>query len=198
MLFQPFLNTSKPPDFERKDNQSKSLVDELLEVPANSPSLGAQFNYAGKITQLAFEEGIKSGRLNPELARHLERMNGGDILDLGCGRNCPAQLLFDRSLPLSRILSIDMDSANFENYEGSTRNRVFVQDDAQVLSLIPDNSVAVVFENLLFNDTHINGDKVMSQICRILKEGGIFISGALIFQIKENGKLKAGDLLFGG
>ena len=197
-LLKPFLNLAKTTDFDRNENQSPSLIDELLRLPSNSPSLGAHFNYAGRITQLSFEEGIRSGRLNAKLASHLERINGADILDLGCGRNCPAQLLFDHSLPLSRILSIDMDSANFENYEGSTRNRVFIQDDAQVLSSIPDSSVAVVFENLLFNDNHINGSKVMSQICRVLKEGGIFISGSHLFQIKENEKLNAGDCVFRG
>lgn len=183
-------------DFERKESQNPSLVTELLRAPSNSPSRGAQFNYAGRITQIGFEEGIKAERLNPKLAAHLDRMNGGDILDLGCGRNCPAQSLFDRRLPLSRILSVDMDSANFENYEGNTRNRIFVLDDAQVLASIPDNSVAVVFENLLFNDNDLNGLNVMFQICRVLKEGGIFISGADMFQIKINGKLKDGDSVF--
>lgn len=181
----------------KNESRSPSLFEELLRVPANSASLGAQFNYAGRITQLSYEEGIESGRLNPKLALLLERIDGSDILDLGCGRNCPAQSLFNRYAPHSKILSVDLDENNFQKYEGNTQNRIFIQDDAQSLTLIPDSSVAVVFENLLFNDNHINGLQVMTQVCRVLKEGGVFISGALLFQIKKDAVLQTGDTIFG-
>jgi len=178
--------------FELKVKLNPSILETWLKTPDNTPSKGAQFGYASKITEIGIHEQIRKGRLANALLDGIRAIDGRDVLDLGCGVRCPFQVLLDLWCPGSRIISIDLDKANFGNYEGSRRNREFRFDDAQKLETVPDASVGAVFQNLLFNDnSRIDHAKVMEQIARVLIDGGIYIEGIGLY-------FKEGDAVLRG
>lgn len=164
------------PHLEENRTNLSSSVDGLLRSPNNSASAGEHFNKASQILRLAVADMLDNGKLNDGIGAELNRLNGRDIVDLGSGRNCPFQSVFDQFMPDSKIISVDLDETNFENYEGSPRNREFRKDDAQYLETIDDGTVAVVFESVLMPDNpDIDGEKVQEQIFRVLEEGGIYV-----------------------
>lgn len=105
------------------------------------------------------------------------------ILDLGCGEGKIAKVLFGKG-----VVDIGLDNES-EMVKAARKSKVYkkvVLGDAQDLPF-RNNSLSTVFSNSVIE--HIQGiEKVLSEVSRILKPGGLFI-----FTVPSH---KFGDFLF--
>ncbi len=105
------------------------------------------------------------------------------ILDLGTGRGS-ALIRFLREIgKAENIISLDLDKRNLDRQsESDFEGNNLVQADAQALPFA-DHSLDIITENFLSADNYtVSGDKIDSEITRVLKPGGYYITPHPIYK----------------
>ncbi|MCF8233089.1 MAG: class I SAM-dependent methyltransferase [Bacteroidales bacterium] len=109
---------------------------------------------------------------------HLTTMKDQNVLDLGCGNGTVAFFL-EGKYDVNRILGVDLNSnniqiANTEKERLKSTKVKFIEDDAQKLANVEDNSFNVVINiESAFHYPHKH--LFLNEIYRVLKPGGQFI-----------------------
>jgi ubiquinone/menaquinone biosynthesis C-methylase UbiE len=105
-------------------------------------------------------------------------LEGKDLLDIGCG-NGIGTLYVAKNHPVKSVTGVDINAHNVEiaNYEKHKRNikhAIFIEGNAQNLSIIKSNSIDLVI-NIESAFHYPQKDLFINEIGRVLKPGGQFL-----------------------
>lgn len=129
-------------------------------------------NQAEESVRLRKRAGMRMDQFIPLLKRH-GLTNGMDVLEIGCGHGIRSYEMATH-FPQTKVSGLDVSSSLLnEAKEMPLDNLQFVQGNAEALPFA-DGSQDFVYARLVF--MHLkNPLKVMSEVKRILRPGGVFL-----------------------